>query len=118
MLANKDKVDNVFVTGWNEWIAIKLDLGDGKPWFVDCATEEFSRDIEPMKGGYEDAFYLQLCDNIRRYKGKHDEVRLPDKKTVDINGEVSQWDGVTSVYNCVTQQSVKRTGKSVDRRTN
>ena len=118
VLANKDKVDNVFVTGWNEWIAIKLDLGDGKPWFVDCATEEFSRDIEPMKGGYEDAFYLQLCDNIRRYKGQHDEVRLPDKKTVDINGEVSQWDGVTSVYNCVTQQSVKRTGKSVDRRTN
>ena len=118
VLANKDKVDNVFVTGWNEWIAIKLDLGDGKPWFVDCATEEFSRDIEPMKGGYEDAFYLQLCDNIRRYKGQHDEVRLPDRKTVDINGEVSQWDGVTSVYNCVTQQSVKRTGKSVDRRTN
>lgn len=25
---------------------------------------------------------------------------------------------MTSVYNCVTQQSVKRTGKSVDRRTN
>ena len=67
--ARGDEVSTVTVTGFNEWIAIKLIL-DGRVGFVDTADEEFSRDIEPPKGdGYQDAFYLQLCDNIRRFKG-------------------------------------------------
>lgn len=61
----------VFVTGWNEWIA--GNWGDGKPprplCFVDCANLEYSRDIEPMKGGYKDNYYMQLIANVRRYKG-------------------------------------------------
>ncbi len=68
-LENKDKVDNVFVTGWNEWVALKLRNNEGTI-FVDLFNEEFSRDAEMMKGGYGDNFYMQLADNIQRFKGE------------------------------------------------
>ena len=58
----------VFVGGWNEWIAYKQ-LWEGEYMLCDAVDREFSRDIEPMCGGYEDAFYIQLIRNIRRYKG-------------------------------------------------
>jgi len=58
----------VTVGGWNEWIAYKQPY-DGEYMLCDAASKEFSRDIEPMSGGYEDAFYLQLISNIHRYKG-------------------------------------------------
>ena len=62
-----------FVLEWNEWAALKLvanvkDLGQ-KVVFFDCASPEFSRDIEPIKGFYGDAFYTQLILNVRRFKG-------------------------------------------------
>lgn len=111
---NNDKVTNVFVTGWNEWIAQKLNINN-ELYFVDCANEEFSRDIEPMKGGYEDSFYLQLCDNVRRFKGIKEQIRKTYKTTVDIN-DLASWDGVTSLYKAVSQNSVARDSSSVDRR--
>lgn len=70
----------VFITGWNEWIAMrfvadgpfemtgkKIDKGDS--FFVDQYNMEYSRDIEPMKGGFGDNYYYQMVDFIRRYKG-------------------------------------------------
>lgn len=71
----------VFVTGWNEWTAMAFPspgpalhfLGKPAPkgtfYFVDEYNEEFSRDIMPMKGGFGDNYYMQLVENIRRYKG-------------------------------------------------
>ncbi|MHB1154689.1 MAG: glycoside hydrolase family 71/99 protein [Eubacteriales bacterium] len=60
----------VFVTGWNEWIAGRWQGTPERPLlFVDCCDLEYSRDIEPMKGGYFDNYYLQLISYIRRYKG-------------------------------------------------
>ena len=35
----------------------------------DQFDEQFSRDIEPMRGGHGDNFYYQLVAGIRRYKG-------------------------------------------------
>ena len=67
-LQNKDKVNNVFVTGWNEWIALKLRSRD-KTVFVDLFNEEFSRDAEMMKGGYGDNFYMLLAENVCKFKG-------------------------------------------------
>lgn len=47
---NDYKVSSVFLTGWNEWAAQKLQFGAGtKPLMVDNFNAEFSRDIEPMK---------------------------------------------------------------------
>ncbi|MED5020820.1 hypothetical protein P9847_26515 [Paenibacillus chibensis] len=60
----------IFVTGWNEWIAMRLQGTAERPvLFVDQATLNFSRDIEPMKGGYGDLYYMQMIGYIRRFKG-------------------------------------------------
>lgn len=60
----------VFVTGWNEWIAGVWSGEDDRPAAIfDCIDGEYSRDIEPMCGGYGDAYYLQLAEYVRRYKG-------------------------------------------------
>ena len=61
--------DTVFVGGWNEWIAYKQPYGD-EYMLCDAANREYSRDVEPMRGGYEDAFYLLMINNIRRFKGQ------------------------------------------------
>lgn len=79
-LSRPEEVSNVFITGWNEWVAIKY-VFDGEVGFVDTFTEEFSRDIEMMKGGYGDNFYLQMARNIRQFKGK--EASLTAGSRVD-----------------------------------
>ena len=68
-LSRPDSIRNVFITGWNEWATIKY-VFDGEVGFVDTFSEEFSRDIEMMKGGYEDRFYRQMARNIRDFKGE------------------------------------------------
>ncbi|MBO5649769.1 MAG: hypothetical protein J6S76_07640, partial [Clostridia bacterium] len=61
----------VLITGWNEWIAGRWPGTEERPVkFVDCANQEFSRDIEMMRGGYFDNYYLQMIDFIRRFKGQ------------------------------------------------
>ncbi len=62
----------VLITGWNEWIA--GDWGDHtrpeRPvMFVDCANYEYSRDVEMMRGGYFDNYFMQMVSYVRRYKG-------------------------------------------------
>jgi hypothetical protein len=89
----------VFVTGWNEWIMGKF---PGKPWvleegstqiaFVDQYDREHSRDIEPDCDGYLDSYYLQLCANIRRFKGlKHIDRDVPaaDIKAGDFDALIA-----------------------------
>lgn len=99
----------VFVTGWNEWIAQRF-LSDhdgifaGRPqvkggtFFVDNFTEEFSRDIMPMKGGYGDAYYLQLVANVRKYKGVHPQPVARGYNTMPAGSAFSQWDKVRASY--------------------
>ncbi len=44
-------------------------LGRKNPFmFVDQYNAEFNRTIQPMKGGYTDNYYMQMAQNIRRYK--------------------------------------------------
>lgn len=112
-IREKEKLNTVFITGWNEWVAQKLVI-DGKIYFVDCFNEEFSRDAEPMKGGYEDAFYLQMMDNIRRFKGKKEGFAAPVSRAIDIEGDFSQWDEVTNIYKAVAQTVSARNAKSAD----
>ncbi len=88
----------VFITGWNEWIAgrYKEDSGfhgAGPVAFVDQFSEEFSRDIEPMKGGHGDHYYYQMVSNIRRFKGVRplEPVR---PKPIQLDGKFDDWAGV------------------------
>ncbi|WP_337176404.1 hypothetical protein [Paludisphaera sp.] len=92
----------VFVTGWNEWIAQRFidrkgemsmggeRLKPGGTYFVDQFSAEYSRDLEPMKGGFGDAYYYQLTSEIRRYKGAR---QAPDVKParVRVDGVFSDW---------------------------
>lgn len=60
----------VLVTGWNEWIAGYWGGIPERPvMFVDCANYEYSRDIEMMRGGYFDNYFMQLVSYVRKYKG-------------------------------------------------
>ncbi len=59
----------VMVTGWNEWTAGRWGKAGGPIVFVDQFDREFSRDIEPMRGGHGDNYYWQLAANVRRFKG-------------------------------------------------
>ena len=88
----------VMVTGWNEWIAGRWGKPDGPIVFVDQFTEEYSRDIEPMKGGHGDNYYWQLVANIRRYKGAPALPKASAPKTIRIAASFDQWQQVEPAY--------------------
>jgi len=99
----------VMITGWNEWIAQRfidrngamtmcgVKLKPGETFFVDLFSAEFSRDIEPMKGGFGDAYYYQMISNIRKYKGTR---ALPEVRQVPIkiDGDFSDWTNARPVF--------------------
>ena len=84
--ALKQDVPFIFVTGWNEWIAGKWRYpGANKQHalFVDQASPEYSRDIEPsLTAGLKDHYYMQLVANIRRYKGIGQQQPLGPRKKI------------------------------------
>jgi hypothetical protein len=114
----------VFVTGWNEWSAGAQIMGadvnksllkwnfypgahlgkagkvlkPGDHYFIDQYNQEFSRDIEPMKGGHTDNYYYQLMANIRKYKGMEKPVVAGNPVSINIRGSFSQWDKVSTVF--------------------
>lgn len=57
----------VTLTWWNEWCA-QLYRVEDRYVFTDNFNQEYSRDIEPMKGGHGDLYYRWLCEYIRAYK--------------------------------------------------
>lgn len=87
----------VFVTGWNEWTAMRFTEFAGVELpvsFVDMFTQEKSRDIEPMKGGHGDDYYYQLASYVRRYKGVRPQEPASAPATIRIDGDFADWDGV------------------------
>ncbi|MBO4868817.1 MAG: hypothetical protein J5585_03805 [Clostridia bacterium] len=93
-------VPYILVTGWNEWVAQRQpsDGNSNNVVFVDTCSMEFSRDLEPMKGGYFDNYYMQLIELVRRYKGSAPALIRDMRKPVDITGDFSQWDDVAAPY--------------------
>ena len=74
--AKRNEVPLAFVCQWNEWLVPfltkKTNTLYSMPHWInlqDQYNEEYSRDIEPMKGGYQDAYYFQLMNFVRRWKG-------------------------------------------------
>ena len=107
--ASDPQPEIIMVTGWNEWIAYKQPYG-GEYMLCDNVDMEYSRDIEPMKGGYEDAYFIQMISNIRKYKYESSDEALGDNvyKTVDIAGPASEWDDVKAVYRRVGNDNTRR----------
>jgi hypothetical protein len=107
--------DTVFVGGWNEWVAYKQPYGD-EYMLCDAANREYSRDIEPMKGGYEDAFYIQLIKNVRRYKGKEDKLNVNKENRIDITDNPAQWAAVKAVYTNTDAKAEGRNNRGATRK--
>ena len=101
----------VFITQWNEWIAIKM-----KTWppegasqgsygypnppgysFADQFDSERSRDIEPTAnwGDNGDDYYYQLVENVRQFKGVGSYPNVSRKMTMAIDGDFSGWEKVS-----------------------
>ena len=116
-LALKTDPQMIFVTEWNQWGAIKQAYDQGtaneRIIFVDVFNKEYSLDLEPMKGGYNDAFYFQLIQNVRKYKNISGTPVQPVRKTIDINGAVNQWDDVTNIYRSIGNENYGRNCISV-----
>ena len=62
----------VTITWWNEWGAIHL--GGGR--YTDLYNTEYSRDIEPMKGGHGDTYYKWMKQYIEAYKANKECPKL------------------------------------------
>ena len=85
----------VFAGQWNEWTAVRNENFNGyKNSFVDTYDYAKSRDAEPNDGPLKDDYYVMLSDFVRKYKGVRKTPVLSGAKTVDISGDVSQWDSV------------------------
>lgn len=117
----------VFVTGWNEWVAQRFD-GDGRQpfiggvpaqgeaFFVDQYNAEFSRDIEPLRGGHGDNYYYQFVSEVRRFKGARAVPPLkPQPITVD--GQFDDWKNVEPEYRDTLGDPVRRDALGYDNKT-
>jgi hypothetical protein len=110
--------ETILVLEWNEWIAGNwaarpTDL----PVFYDVVNTRWNRDIEMMRDGYGDNYYLQLIDNIRRYKGAPAPAATSGPETIDIDGPASQWKSVTPVYRDYLGETAERNHAGTDNRT-
>ena len=100
----------IFITGWNEWFAQRqrkwyIIKPEEQPIiFVDNCDINNSRDIQPMKGGYGDAYYMQMIQLIRQYKGitpvnTHLNTAAEVKPvTMDVAADFAQWEQVEWHY--------------------
>ncbi len=105
----------VMVTGWNEWWAgrwennslsqlyyagttIYPNANGVISYYVDAFNPEYSRDIEPMKGGFGDNYYYQMVNYIRQYKGVRPVPKADGQKAINISASFDQWDDVWPEY--------------------
>jgi hypothetical protein len=100
----------IMVTQWNEWLAQRFiwnqgnstyagrPIKNGDSYFVDAFTEEFNRDMAPMKGGHTDNFYYQLISNIRKFKGMAAPETFSGEQTISIDGSFDEWTDVTPIF--------------------
>lgn len=96
MMEKNPETDVLIISRWNEWGAQNLSLLDFG--FVDQFNREYSRDIEPMKGGFTDNYFYQMCNIIRRFKGVLPPDEPTGKQTVDLNGGFDRWQDILPVF--------------------
>ena len=114
----------VFLCQWNEWLVPFLttksmcvpqyNYHGHDICFRDEFNEEYSRDIEPMKGGYKDAYYLQMISFIRKFRGMDAPETDNTMHTIEINDDFSQWDKVELAYREYTGDCVPRNHRGYD----
>ena len=99
-LETDDPVNCVFITQFNEWTTPKYNMNGGVK-YIDEYSEEYSRDIEPMKGGYGDNLLLLTRAKVDRYKYEvATRYTLPKNTITGIDD--GKWEGVRSFVNYVS----------------
>lgn len=98
----------LYLNDWNEWTAgkypptgsptTKFMRRDSTYFFVDQYNAEFNRCIQPMKDGYTDNYYMQMAQNIRRYKGVRPIPELRGFHPIQVDGSFADWTGVKVEY--------------------
>lgn len=98
----------LYINDWNEWTAGKYHSAEGETYdflrrksnfrFIDQYNSEFNRCIYPMKGGYTDNYYMQMAQNIRRYKGIRPIPELKGFNRMKIDGQFPDWRGIKTEY--------------------
>jgi hypothetical protein len=100
----------IMVTQWNEWLAQRFEWDGrranygGRPtqtghsFFVDVLSQEFTRDLAPMKGGHTDNNYYLLVQNIRRFKGLPPRTPASAAQTIQVDGVFTDWNNVLPEY--------------------
>ena len=108
----------VFLTGWNEWVAQKLDGGNGYYYMCDTYNPEYSRDLEPSRSeGMKDYFYLQTVMNIHNDNYDAAVHYTYDVATPDITkDDTAVWSTSQAVYRDFTGECIARDFKSMDRK--
>ncbi len=99
------------VSNFDEWIMGRYTNwnGDSGPnAFVDEFDPEFSRDLEPMVGGYKDDFYNHLVANIRKFKGVRPLPAPSAATTIAVDGNFGDWSNVGPEYRDDTGDTVHR----------
>lgn len=109
----------MFFTGWNEWTAQRqrpqqgvgmiggrsIDFGC---YFVDQFNHEYSRDLEPVRGGFGDTYYYMLADFIRKFKGTPSVKVYSGTDTITVDGDCSDWKKVDATYGDYIGDTEKR----------
>ena len=98
----------VYINDWNEWTGGKYQAGgsgttpfmrrNSPYYFGDQYNAEFNRCLQPMKGGYTDNYYMQMAQNIRRYKGIHSIPVNEGLTTPKVDGKFGDWAQVKVEY--------------------
>ena len=100
--------DFIYLNDWNEWTGGKYRNGkdpsgqadmhidflgrkDNPFYFVDQYNAEFNRTIAPMKGGWTDNYYMQMVQNIRRYKGVAPVPVHRGYQHIKLDGKLDEW---------------------------
>ena len=107
----------LYINDWNEWTAGKyFPNGEGgitrdttqhtMHWlgrendfvFVDQYNAEFNRGIHPGKGGYTDNYYMQMAQNIRKYKGARPIPVNHGYVKAKMDGDFKEWQKIPVEY--------------------
>ena len=109
-----DNVQYVFITGWNEWVAEKM-IYNGRIQTVDQFDEEYSRDIEPCMNGFADNVYMQMIQNIRKWKYSSAVAYKNPSVTINVSSfDSAQWDSVKTVFRDFEGDAIARDWYSFD----
>ena len=98
-----------FITGYNEWVAQRFlsdgnqdflgeTLEEGGSFFVDAYNREYNRDIEPENTELGDSLFYQMVSNIRHFRGARPQESATQQYSIDLQGDMAQWDDVQPTY--------------------